>query len=649
MHAKIMPPTHPSRSSSLPFLALLAALSSGAPSAHADPYRISRLEQRVRFLSSGAFEGRASGEKGGDRAGAYLAGEVARLGLAPGFPGGSFLQPFPVILGTETGAGNALEIGGRKRHMGKDFMPFSYSDNGSLDAEVVFAGYGISAPKLGYDDFEGVDVKGKLLLIFDGEPRERDRTSAFRSPEAYRFRELRHKAWQARERGAAGLLVVGPRRRARRAIFAKGKGRAGSRAGLLVVNLAGHVAQDLIPGKGTTLETLAKAIDRTGKPASRALGTTVKVTVDLSERRGVGYNVAARLRGTGSGREQVVVGAHYDHLGHGGPGSLAPGSKRIHYGADDNASGVAAVLAVAESMLATPPERDVLFMGFAAEEMGLLGSRYFVEHYPEDAPRTTAMLNLDMVGRMRDDRLLVFGVDTGVGLRSLVREQVAATKVKAAFSGDGYGPSDHTAFFSAGIPVLHLFTGPHESYHRPSDKYKTLNYPGLARIARLTESMTRKLADLPKALAHQAPKAPHGKPGATAPRGHGEKRAGSGGSGHGAGKAHGYSHGHGHGGGGPPGGAGRSKGYGAYFGSVPDFSQTEGGGVRLQGVREGSPAAKAGVRSGDTITSMDGKRVENLMDFTFVLRSLRPGDKVDLVVQRDGKERRLRATLGDRR
>jgi hypothetical protein len=593
----------------------------------------------VRFLSSGAFEGRASGEDGGDRAGAYLAGELARMGLEPGFADGSFLQPFPVLLGTELGEGNALEVGGGARRSGKDFLPFAYSDNGTVDAEVVFVGYGISAPKLGYDDYAGVDVKGKLLLVVDGEPRERDRSSPFRAPEAFRFRELRHKAWQARERGAAGLLVVGPRRRSRRGLIAKPKDRAGSRAGLLVVNVTGVVAGDLLPGG--RLEKLVETIDRTGKPASRETGVRVKVTVDLTELRGEGYNVAARLPGTGEGRERVVIGAHYDHLGRGGPGSLSPGSTKIHYGADDNASGVAAVLAVAEAMRAAPPERDVVFMGFAAEEMGLLGSRHYVEHYPKDGPRITAMVNLDMVGRLRDDRLLIFGVDTGVGLRALTEKAVAASEVKADYSGDGYGPSDHTAFFSAGIPVLHLFTGPHEHYHRPSDKYQTLNYPGLSRVARLTEAVTRRLADLPAALAHHTPKNPHGKPGATSPRGH--ARAGSGGAGHGAVGAHG----HGYSGG--SGGAGRSRGYGAYFGSIPDFAQGDGDGVRLQGVRDGSPAAKAGVEAGDVIRSMDGKQVQNLQDFTYVLRSLRPGDEVEVVVQRDGQEHRLRATLGDRR
>ena len=639
----------PLRTPLVPVLMLLAATLPGAAPAHADAYETARLEQRVRFLSSGAFEGRATGEVGGDRAGAYLAGELARLGLKPGFPGGSFLQPFPVILGTSPGPDNALALAGRERRLGKDYMPFTYSDNGTVEAPVVFAGYGIAAPKLGYDDYAGLDVKGKLLLIVDGEPRERDRSSPFRSPEAYRFRELRHKAWQARERGAAGLLVVGPRRRSRRSLIAKGEGRAGSRAGLLVVNVTGPLARDILGGD---LEDRLAAIDRSGKPASEALEARVKVTVDLTESRGEGYNVAARLPGTGDGKQRVVVGAHYDHLGRGGPGSLAPGSKRIHYGADDNASGVAAVLAVAEAMRADPPERDVIFMGFAGEEMGLLGSRYYVEHYPEDAPEITAMVNLDLVGRMREDKLLFFGVDTGVGLRDLVEAVVGKYSIKPAYSGDGYGPSDHTAFFSAGIPVLHLFTGPHEDDHRPSDKYRSLNYSGLSRIARLTEATTRRLADLPEALAHHAPKNPHGRPGATAPRGaHGSAKAGSGNSrgGHG----HGGGHGSGHGGGGegPPPGGGRSRGYGAYFGSIPDFAQGAEGssGVRLQGVREGSPAAKAGVRAGDVIHKMDGKAVQNLMDFTFVLRSLRPGDEVEVVVERDGKERSLRATLGDRR
>ena len=592
------------------------------------PYDAGRAREQVRFLAGAPFAGRESGTLGGHRAAAYLAGEFARLGMRPLFEDGGYLQRFPLILGTEPGEGNALEVGGRARRMGEDFAPFPFSSDGEVTAEVVFVGYGISAPKLGYDDYAGVEVAGKLVLMVDGEPRESDRNSPFRSPEAFRFRELRYKAMTARNQGAAGLLFVSRRHKRGRRLETKGSGRAGSRAGLPVVNVTGAVAHELVAGSRGGLEELVEAIDGRGEPRSFATGKAATLKVEIRERRGDGYNVGGRIPGTEPRGEAVVVGAHYDHLGWGGPSSLAPGKRQIHHGADDNASGVSGVLEIARDLLASPPRRDVLVLAFGAEEMGLIGSRTFVDEHGSKAPRLTAMVNLDMIGRLREDNLLVHGVDTGEGLRDLVRAEVEAEGLRANLSGDGFGPSDHTAFHAQGVPVLFFFTGPHVDYHRPSDTWGRILSDGLVRVARVAGRMVRRLGDLAEPLAHRLV--------AAAPAA-------------GSGSARGHAHGSAHGGGGEDPGGGRSGGYGPYFGSIPDFSEAAQG-VRLQGVRPGSPADRAGLRAGDTLVSFDGKPVENLQDFTYVLRGLRPGDTVAVEVVRGGQRLApLEATLEARR
>ena len=320
-------------------------------------------------------------------------------------------------------------------------------------------------------------------------------------------------------------------------------------------------------------------------------------------------NVVAVIPGTAATRgEIVVVGAHYDHLGMGGFGALDPDSTgRVHNGADDNASGTAALLEIGRILAHRRPARTVVLVAFSGEELGTLGSSYFVGHAtPEPIDSLYTMLNLDMVGRLRNARLLALGAATAREFPALLDSLNTPPRFDLRASGDGWGPSDHEVFFATRHPVLHFFTDLHEDYHRSTDDWPKLNVNGIAQVAQFVADLALVLADRSGPLTF-----------VDAPR----PQATAGGS-----------------------------GYGAYLGTIPDMSGgvPNGQGVKITGVRAGSPAAQAGLAAGDVITTIGGKHIGNLYDMTDALRSHQPGDTVVIVSTRDGVERRATTVLGKR-
>jgi hypothetical protein len=324
---------------------------------------------------------------------------------------------------------------------------------------------------------------------------------------------------------------------------------------------------------------------------------------------GTGVNVVGVLHGSDPtlAGEAVVIGAHFDHLGRGPFGSLAPDQAgQIHNGADDNASGVAALVLVARELARNRhPGRSVVFVAFTGEEEGLLGSGYYVQHPVVPLDSTVAMLNMDMVGRLRDQRLIVYGMGTSPQWPALVEAADSVAGLQLAFQQAGFGPSDHTSFYGRGIPVLHFFTNLHEDYHRPTDDWQKIDFPGISHVAELVSDIASRVAGRPARLAVV--------------------------EGIGA----------------PPADSSEGQGYGAYLGTVPDFTFTERG-VRFGGITAGSPADRAGLRAGDVMVGFDGRDIEDLYGFTAALRSHAPGDTVAITVLRGQERATVTAVLGDR-
>lgn len=321
---------------------------------------------------------------------------------------------------------------------------------------------------------------------------------------------------------------------------------------------------------------------------------------------GTGRNVVALLPGTDPAGDAVVIGAHYDHLGHGGQFSMAPGDTSVHNGADDNASGVAVLIDLARRLSAGPKlRRGIVFVAFTGEEEGLLGSAFYAAHPAVPLDRTRAMLNLDMVGRLGAGPLIVYGVETAEEWTAMVDSAAAAESVTVRGGGDGFGASDQTSFYARDLPVLHFFTNVHADYHRPGDDWEKLDSAGLRHVASIVERVARGVAERPAPLTFRR----------VAPR--------------------------------PQAAAAQTPGYGAYLGTIPDFTPVPDG-VKLSGVRAGSPAEQAGIRAGDVLVKLGGMEVHDLQGMTDALRAHKPGDVVQVDVLRDGRRVTLTATLGTR-
>lgn len=539
----------------------------------------SKLRAHVFTLADDALEGRGPDTKGIHLAADYLEEQLVAQKLRPAF-GDRFRQPFTMTVAIEVEGEPTLSAGRTPFAFGRDFAPLPFSSSGAAEGAIAFLGFGVSAEDLDYDDYAGIDVKDRIVVVMSGEPGDEDDKSVFDGRRPTRHSFLRTKALVAREAGAKALLIV------RDEVKDDRRFDPTSDAALPTLGISKKTARSLL---GFDVAAKKKAIDRSYRPESRLLDRTAKLAVTLKKIERTVENVGAKIPGSGEGA--VVVGAHYDHLGYGGSGSLSGTTeRRIHNGADDNASGTAVVLEVARAIAALPvkPTRTIYFVLFAGEESGLLGSSHFVKNSPVATEDVAAMINLDMVGRLRDEKLNIMGTKTASDWDEVVTSAVARYGFVGSFGGDGYGPSDHTSFYAAGVPVLFLFTGAHGDYHKPSDDPDTLDYQGMARIGGVVR-------DLVFAFARSSGRPSYVHVAAPAPA-----------AGH---------------------------GYGPYFGSIPDFGEGVDG-VLLAGVREGSPADRAGVKKGDVLVEFGGVAVHNLQDFTMALRRCAPGDEVVVKVRR---------------
>ena len=536
------------------------------------------IERHVRYLASEALLGRGVDTPGITLARDYIATEFARYGLRPGGDGDSYLQSFEVAVGVRVKEPGSLALGKQTALTSdREWTPLGLSTSGKVEGELVFVGYGITTKDHGYDDYAGVDVKGKIVLVLRYEPPPQSEDSPFKKyPDYSTHSALRTKANNARDHGAVGMILVDLHRspEEQELISTQTSLWRGGRS-LVAAQVKRTAIEKPLADQGISLLSLKEKIDRSGKPASLPLAMSAGLEVTLQEVRERTQNVVAILPGSDleSSRENIVIGAHYDHLGRGHFGAFDSRSAgTIHPGADDNASGTAVLLDLARRLAQSSvrPARSTVFVAFSAEELGLYGSRHFVQAFPGIA-FTQGMLNLDMVGRLRNSRITVFGARSGQGLSAVV--STAATQFQLEINeSDDVGRSDHLSFYNRQIPVLHFFTGIHEDYHRPSDTADKLNYAGMENVSGMIMNVALQLANRAEPLKFVSLPS-------RAPRREISESISS----------------------------------NTYLGSIPDYG-TEAPGVQLAGVVAGSPAALAGLLPGDVITRFAGSPIRTLRE-----------------------------------
>ena len=574
---------------------LLAAAST--PVRQADP---ARYLNDIKSLAAPEMEGRGAGTKGLTRAEHLIEKRYKELGLQPAGVSG-YAQPFTVVTGARLKSDNhfVVQAADSKNELkiDQDFVPFSFSASGQVAARLVFAGYGATADEFHYDDYADLDVKDKIVVVLRYEP------SGFAEKSGNhgltQHSQLITKAINARNHGAKAVVVLnGKLGDGEEDLLTRfGSVSGPENVGVVMVQVKNTVAESWFQSAGKSLADVQGQINSATKPASFAFPDTLHLSlhIDIETTRATVNNVLAWLPGQTD--EYVIIGAHYDHLGRGNFDSLAPSQiGQIHPGADDNASGTAGVLELARLLAPQRGQlkRSILFMDFAGEELGLLGSAAWVKDPTRPLAKAVAMLNMDMIGRIKDDKVYIGGVGTGSTLKSVLEQAQKETPFKIEYSAGGYSSSDHTSFVTKKIPVLFFFSGLHSDYHKPSDTWDKINAPSAARLLDLVGSVAVQLANATDAPAFQV--VAEDKP--------------------------------------PAGGGG--GGYGPYFGSIPDFGETANG-VKFADVKPNSPAAKAGLKAGDILIQFGDKPIKNLYDFTDALRRSKVGDVVEVKVLRDGQ------------
>ena len=450
----------------------------------ADAIQVRRYISDIKHLTSKEFKGRASGSPELDKAARFLAREFQRAGLRP-LGGESFLQPFPVSEKSIIGPRNSLSftVAEKQTHLklGEGFAPFGFSSAARAEGMVVFAGYGITAPECRYDDYAGIDVRGKIALILRHEPQEFDSESVFEGRVYSEHSQLFSKALNARAHGAIAVLYVNDTASHASDTLEKFVSLPGpADAGIPFVQIASEHVDAWFEASGRQLKKVQEEIDQTLVPQSFAFPGSLQVSLeaDVQHTKRDVSNVIGYL--PGSTDEYVIVGAHYDHLGLGEQYSLAPEKAgTVHPGADDNASGVAGVLALARYFGSHPrPLRGIVFIAFAGEELGLLGSVHYANHPLLPVHNARLMINMDMIGRIRDRKVMVGGAPPGSSLRDTLDTLGLKYKLDLDLSDSTvYGSSDHTSFKSKQIQTLFFFSGLHGDYHRPTDTWEKIDAP----------------------------------------------------------------------------------------------------------------------------------------------------------------------------
>ncbi|MEP6704417.1 MAG: M20/M25/M40 family metallo-hydrolase, partial [Acidobacteriota bacterium] len=518
-----------------------------------------------------------------------------------------------------------------KMEIGVDWMPLGYSPNADITtSEIVFAGFGVAAPEANYDDYAGIDVRDKVVLIFDDTPDAGNPHSAFARFDIYT------KASIAKDKGAKAIILIAADKDFKSDRLSRlNYDRMLGETAVPVVGITRERGAELLGADDNGLTALEVSLSNkaTSHPADTpktpfegfAAKATAEIKIALVKRPVDAYNVIGVLPGTDPKLkdEAIIIGAHYDHLGHGGSGSLAANSTDIHHGADDNASGASAVIELARQFARSKKnKRTLIFMAFSGEEEGLLGSKYYVNNPVWPLDKTIAMINMDMIGRLNANKLTVGGIGTASEWKGIVQGvdvgffgnvpgskvvteirfengvQVEKTSPKFTLqlNEDGFGPSDHSSFYGKRIPVLFFFTGTHADYHKPSDTADKINYEGLERITNYVGAIARSIDQNPTRPTYAVAKS--------------------------------------------SGSMGQVR-LTVSLGTIPSYGDTTDGMI-LDGVRDNSPASKAGLKAGDKIVKLAGKDVRNAMDYTYVLGSMKPGGEYEVEIIRGTERMKLK-------
>jgi len=594
------------------------------------------LRTHVEYFASEKLEGRRTGETGATYAAGYIANKFASYKLKAGSSQmtsgktkANFLQTFPFVTGVEIGAGNAFSLDvsnadGQRMTFTDElaFKPVAVSPNAEIgNTAVVFVGYGISSNELKYDDYKDLNINGRIVVAFDGTPENDSPHSPFA-----RF-NAQAKALIAKEKGAIALLLISREAKLENDRLAQlNFDQASGETALPTLLVSRKTGADILGTdeaglKGEEEKFIAKAKGATDSNAPIVSKAVVNFKINLIKKQADAYNVVGILEGADAAlkNEAIIIGAHYDHLGRGGAGSLAANSKDIHYGADDNASGVSAMLEIARQFSQQKKnKRTIIFIAFGGEEAGLLGSKFYVNNPVLPLAKTVAMINMDMVGRLKDEKLTVGGIGTASEWKSIVevknkniitlpkneikdgektltfQHDVYLPMFTLALNEDGFGPSDHSSFYGKQVPVLFFFTGTHLDYHKPTDTAEKINYQGLLKITNYVSEIVKAIDDNPVKPTYAVAKS--------------------------------------------SGTMGGRMGFNVSLGTIPNYADGNNDGLLLDGVRDDSPAARAGLKAGDKVVKLAGREVRNATDYTFVLGEMKTGVEYEIEILR-GAER----------
>ncbi len=578
------------------------------------------LKKHVHFLASDELEGRMTGQKGSRLAAEYIAKSLKQMGIQPMDSLQGYYQPFEFTSGVEVDkdhsslswqTGPASDNNTTKKHslsLESDFRPLAFSSNGTFDGELVFAGYGLKAPGDGaeaYNSYAGLNVSNKTVLVLRYVP---EGVSNSRRAVLNRYASLRYKAMIARELGAKGILIVsGPNSPNTDKLIPLQSDQSLGNSGILAASITAKVVDQWLEGTDQNLKKLQSGLDQENPHAVGSMtipDLNIELSIRMERLRKTDRNVIGVLHPPLENKdtaEYIMLGAHYDHLGFGETGGFGVKGEEntIHNGADDNASGVATILEIAGKMkrlMIESPQRfkkGVVFGFWSGEELGLIGSTHFANQPPMPLNQINAYLNFDMVGRLRENRLTLQGIGSSEDWKPLIEKRNIVSGFSLVLQEDPYLPTDTTAFYPKGIPVVSFFTGSHEEYHRPGDDPDTLNWKGLFRISQFASELTRSLVTDDAATLRYTKVAPMQN-------------------------------------------GGQRDTLRVYLGTIPDYT-SEIEGVKLTGVRAGGPADKAGLQAGDIITSFANQPIKNIYDYTYALDAAKINEPTEIVILRSNQ------------